>query len=115
MKPKMLSKWIVGISGTAALAAFLGLTTDMENRAGNEGAPWPSVGQTPQSTITPAFSPPVSENIPLNQKQDREAWIASLNWNEEDWDVNVSNGVMTAVPKNSQNRLEPAQQRTRRS
>ncbi|ASA95494.1 MULTISPECIES: hypothetical protein [Anoxybacillaceae] len=102
MKGNKWIKWMIGIGGITVFTSFLQLVNDSEeNNKQNEMM---------LKEETASF-----QNETEEAKQQREQQLLSLDWNEGNWDVEYSNEVIIATPKTETSRLQPAENRTRRS
>lgn len=115
MKPNKLAKWIVGIGGVSAFTIFLNAVQEPDQGTLPDEN---SIAPVTES-ITNTFETNPKQNdlmsLTITEKEQREEWIASLDWSEGDWDVSVEGQGIVATPVGQTNGLPKAEQRTRRS
>ncbi|RAK19472.1 hypothetical protein B0I26_10696 [Anoxybacillus vitaminiphilus] len=109
MRTNKWTKWIVGLGGITVFTSFLQLVNNSDAHDN---------GQQNKTQISLKEETVSSQNnsVEVNEaKKQREQLLLSLDWDEGNWDVEYSNEAIIAIPKTQTSRLQPAENRTRRS
>ncbi|WP_338749007.1 hypothetical protein [Bacillus sp. FJAT-52991] len=91
-------KWAVGIGSVSSLALFLNAVQGAEGQKDKEQD----------------YSVTEIKSLNSEEREAREEWISTLDWEEANWDVDASAHSATFIPKGEGGR-DQADQRTRRS
>ncbi|WP_100402676.1 hypothetical protein [Bacillus sp. FJAT-42315] len=91
-------KWAVGIGSVSSLAIFLNAVQGADVPKGEEQD----------------YSASEIKSLDSQEKEAREEWISTLDWEDANWDVDASAHSATFTPKGEGGRAQ-ADQRTRRS
>lgn len=106
MKQNKWLKWIVGLGGISTFTLFLQTIDANNNQTDNRAQNY--VQNENMSVVN-------NEQTLSTNKDEREQQLVALDWEEGNWDVELTNDVIIATPKSSQPYMSPAQDRTRRS
>lgn len=100
-------KWVVGIGSIGSLAVFLNVVQE-ENSTNQKKNP--SV-----NTRKDNYSISNIKELKETERNEREQWLSTLDWEEGNWEIDTSNTAITLTPKGKNNRKQQAETRTRRS
>lgn len=100
-------KWVVGIGSISSLAIFLNVVQEENSTNQKED---PSV-----NTRGDNYSISNIKELKETEKDEREQWLSTLDWEEGKWEIDTFNTAATLTPKGKNNRKQQAETRTRRS
>uniref|UniRef100_A0A7U4DL50 Uncharacterized protein n=1 Tax=Geobacillus sp. (strain Y4.1MC1) TaxID=581103 RepID=A0A7U4DL50_GEOS0 len=106
MKTNKWVKWVVGLGGVTVFTTFLQLVNDTET-AHQQNDSYRSTA----ANKTAEFENSTNDETMRQHEQE----LMSLDWTEGNWDVEYSDEVIIATPKERNYPLPPSENRTRRS